>query len=158
MKKKQKRVAAKKHDVWVAVSGGFDPIHIGHVRMFQRAKKYGTKLLVILNNDAWLRAKKGFAFMPEKERAEIIKALGADRVYITKHHEGDLDRSVCKALRATRPHIFANGGDRGKGTVPEVDVCKELGIRMVFNVGHGGKVQSSSWLTDAVRARTKEAL
>lgn len=153
--KKKVRDTARKHTkpVWVAVSGGFDPIHIGHVRMFQRAKKYGTHLVVILNNDAWLRTKKGFAFMPEKERAEIIKALGADRVYITKHREADLDRTVCKALRTVRPHIFANGGDRGKGNTPETEVCKELGIRMVFGVGRGGKVQSSSWLTDAVRAR-----
>jgi D-beta-D-heptose 7-phosphate kinase/D-beta-D-heptose 1-phosphate adenosyltransferase len=156
MKKKSQAKSVRKKEVWVAVSGGFDPIHIGHVRMFQKAKKRGTKLLVLLNNDAWLRAKKGFAFMPEKERAEIIRALGADRVYITKHKENDPDRSVCNALRATRPDIFANGGDRGKGTVPEVDVCNELGIRMIFNVGHGGKVQSSSWLTDAVRKKTEE--
>jgi D-beta-D-heptose 7-phosphate kinase/D-beta-D-heptose 1-phosphate adenosyltransferase len=156
MKRQQPKRKVAKKEVWVAVSGGFDPIHIGHVRMFQRAKKLGTNLVVILNNDAWLRTKKGFVFMPEKERAEIIKALGADKVYITKHQEGDSDRSVCNALRATRPHIFANGGDRGKGNVPEVDVCKELGIRMVFNIGHGGKVQSSSWLTDAVRKKVQE--
>ncbi len=154
---KKEKSPAKSKEVWVAVSGGFDPIHIGHVRMFQRAKKYGTHLVVILNNDAWLRTKKGFAFMPEKERAEIIKALGADRVYITKHGDSDPDRTVCKALRVVKPDIFANGGDRGKGNTPESDVCKELGIRMVFGVGHGGKVQSSSWLTDAVRARAEKA-
>ena len=68
----------------VAVSGGFDPIHIGHVRMFERARALGDELVVILNNDNWLRAKKGFAFMPEKERKEVIEALRAvDRVVIT---------------------------------------------------------------------------
>lgn len=131
----------------VAVSGGFDPIHIGHVRMFERARALGDELVVILNNDNWLRAKKGFAFMPEKERKEVIEALRAvDRVVITGHRPNDPDMSVSRALRAVRPHIFANGGDRKFDTIPEVPVCKEIGCVMVFNVGKGGKVQSSSWL------------
>ena len=137
----------------VAVSGGFDPIHIGHVRMFKEAKALGDTLVVILNNDAWLRAKKGFAFMPEAERAEIIREFPyVDAVVITNHAENDPDRSVNRALRSIRPHIFANGGDRkAKADIPEAAVCDELGIKMVFNVGKGGKVQSSSWLTDNVR-------
>ncbi|MDE2079413.1 MAG: adenylyltransferase/cytidyltransferase family protein [Patescibacteria group bacterium] len=137
----------------VAVSGGFDPIHIGHVRMFKEAKALGDTLVVILNNDAWLRAKKGFAFMPEAERAEIIREFPyVDAVVITNHAENDTDRSVNRALRSIRPHIFANGGDRkAKADIPEAAVCDELGIKMVFNVGKGGKVQSSSWLTDNVR-------
>ena len=131
----------------VAVSGGFDPLHIGHVRMFQEAKKLGDRLVVILNNDNWLRKKKGYAFMDEVERKEIIEALSCvDEVYTTKHPENPTDMSVCEALRKVKPDIFANGGDRVSGNVPEVAVCKELGVEMVFNVGQGGKVQSSSWL------------
>lgn len=140
--------------VVVAVSGGFDPIHIGHVRMFEAARALGDKLVVILNNDHWLKRKKGFAFMSEKERGEILKGLRAvDEVIITDHGPDDADRSVCRALSALRPDIFANGGDRHPegDPIPEVALCEELGIELVYNVGHGGKVQSSSWLTDAAR-------
>ena len=128
---------------------GVDPIHIGHVRMIQEAKKLGDRLIVILNNDHWLRTKKGFVFMPEEERKEVIEAIaGVDEVVITDHEPGDPDRSVCRALRRIRPHIFANGGDRKPDgdPVPEAALCDELGIQMVYNVGTGGKVQSSSWL------------
>ena len=132
----------------VAVSGGFDPIHVGHVRMLKEAKALGDELVVILNNDHWLRSKKGFAFMPERERAEILMALGADSVYIARHKPKDRDRSVVAALRAIRPHIFVNGGDRKPSgdPIPEVAFCNEVGIELVYNIGRGGKVQSSSWL------------
>ncbi len=137
----------------VAISGGFDPIHIGHVRMIQEATQLGDKLVVILNNDNWLTTKKGFAFMPEHERREIILAInGVSDVIITDHVLNDTDRSVCRALRALKPAVFANGGDRKPDgdPVPEVELCNELGIEMVYNIGHGGKVQSSSWLTRKV--------
>ena len=133
----------------VAVSGGFDPLHIGHVRMFERAKALGDKLVVILNNDNWLRAKKQHVFMPEKERMEIIKALRVvDRVVLTKHSKHPKDMSVCRELAEIKPDIFANGGDRKLGNIPEVPVCRAIGCKMVFNIGVGGKVQSSSWLLD----------
>lgn len=146
-------------DTWVAVSGGFDPLHVGHVRMFQAARKLGDKLVVILNNDNWLEDKKGFAFMPEKERAEIIEAFSfVDRVYITKHTKKDADRSVSKALAVLKPAVFANGGDRKSvKDIPEAAVCSMLGIKMVFNIGKGGKIQSSSWLIDAAANRKKSA-
>ena len=133
----------------VAVSGGFDPIHIGHVRMLQEAKKLGTHLVVIVNNDNWLRDKKGFVFMDEKERVEVIRAIkGVDEVVLTKHKKGDEDRSVKNALADIDPHIFANGGDRTNKNTPEDQVCDALNIKMVFGIGKGGKVQSSSWLTE----------
>ncbi|MFI5260590.1 MAG: adenylyltransferase/cytidyltransferase family protein [Candidatus Paceibacteria bacterium] len=138
-----------KKPVVVAVSGGFDPIHIGHIRMFQEAKALGDELVVILNNDNWLHDKKGFPFMAETERKEIIESIkGVDRVVLTDHTIGDPDRSVCRALQDIKPDIFANGGDRKPDDVPvpEVGVCEELAIKMVYNVGTGGKVQSSSWL------------
>ncbi len=137
---------------WVAVSGGFDPLHIGHVRMFREARKLGDRLLVIMNNDHWLRMKKGFVFMPQKERAEIIRHLPfVDKVVFTDHKKDDEDRSVSRTLANIRPTVFANGGDRVSKNVPEVSVCRELGIKMVFNVGVGGKVQSSSWMVNAAR-------
>lgn len=133
----------------VAVSGGFDPIHIGHVRMFKEAQALGDRLVVILNNDNWLITKKGFAFMPELERAEIIREFPfVDEVVITGHAPNDPDRSVCRELAAIKPAIFANGGDRKEvADIPEAAVCTEHGIEMIFNIGFGGKVQSSSWLT-----------
>lgn len=143
----------------VAVSGGFDPVHVGHLRMFEHAKTMGDRLIVILNNDAWIRAKKGKAFMPEEERAEIIRGFRCvDEVFITLHEEYDADRSVCRALETLRPHIFANGGDRHPDgdPVPEAALCEKLGISMVYNVG-GEKVQSSSWLINGdVKFRSKQ--
>jgi D-beta-D-heptose 7-phosphate kinase/D-beta-D-heptose 1-phosphate adenosyltransferase len=143
MKKKTKG----KKEIVVAVSGGFDPIHPGHVRLFHEAKKLGDRLVVILNNDNWINAKKGHGFMPAKERKEIIEALrDVDAVLITKHKPNAKDMSVCHELRLLQPDVFANGGDRNKGNIPEYALCEELGIKMAFSVGKGGKVQSSSWL------------
>lgn len=136
-----------KKQVVVAVSGGFDPIHVGHIRMFQEAKKLGGKLVVILNNDNWLYKKKGFVFMPQNERKEILEALeGVGRVVLTYHLKNPKDMSVCAELKKIRPNIFANGGDKTIKNIPEIAVCKKIGCKMVFNVGRGGKVQSSSWL------------
>ncbi len=137
----------KKKEIIVAVSGGFDPPHIGHVRMFKEARKLGDKLVVILNNDNWLRAKKRCAFMPENERKELIEAMkNVDQVVLTSHQPNPTDMSVCKELLLIKPNIFANGGDRYKHNIPEVEACEAIGCKMVFNVGEGGKVQSSSWL------------
>ncbi|MBI2627954.1 MAG: adenylyltransferase/cytidyltransferase family protein [Candidatus Niyogibacteria bacterium] len=136
-----------KKPIIVAVSGGFDPVHIGHIRMFKEAKKLGDKLAVILNNDNWLLKKKGFVFMPQKERAEIIKNIKwVDNVIFTGHKSNPKDMSVCAELQKLRPDIFANGGDRKLDNIPEVEICRKIGCKMIFNVGHGGKVQSSSWL------------
>lgn len=135
--------------VVVAVSGGFDPIHIGHIRLFNEARKLGDKLVVILNNDNWLQKKKGCVFMTEKERKEVIEAVrSVDRVILTRHPKNSKDMSVCSELHRLRPNIFANGGDRTKKNIPEVAVCKKIGCKMVFGVGQGGKVQSSSWLLE----------
>lgn len=142
-----RRVLQKTKEVVVAVSGGFDPIHIGHVRMFNEAKKLGTRLVVILNNDNWLMKKKGYVFMKEQERKEVILALrSVDEVLVSSHAKDTNDMSVCNELRKLKPQIFANGGDRKLDNTPEAAVCHEIGAKMVFNIGEGGKVQSSSWL------------
>jgi len=136
-----------KKKIVVAVSGGFDPIHIGHVEMFYEAKAMGDELVVILNNDNWLQKKKGHVFMPELERKEILEALRpVDRVILTKHKLNDKDVSVCRVIEEIKPDIFANGGDRHQHNVPEVATCQKIGCQMVFNVGKRGKIQSSSWL------------
>lgn len=129
----------------VAVSGGFDPLHAGHVRLINEAKKLGTYLAVILNNDNWLKAKKGYVFMNQKDRKEILLSLeSVDEVIMTRHKEATKDMSVCKELEVLNPDIFANGGDRKKGNIPEYELCKSKNIKMVFNVGKGGKIRSSS--------------
>lgn len=131
----------------VTVSGGFDPLHIGHVRYFKEAKKLGDKLIVILNTDEFLKKKKGFVFMPYEERKETIRAIKyVNEVYRCR----DTDQTVCKTLRIIKPNIFAKGGDRTLGNIPERAVCEELGIQMVFGVG-GGKIQSSSWLVKNIK-------
>ncbi len=138
---------SSKNKIIAAVSGGFDPIHIGHVRLFQEAKKMAHQLVVILNNDNWLKNKKGYVFMPEHERKEIIEAIvGVDRVVLTSHKEGASDMSVCRELEELKPNLFVNGGDRYKDNIPEVAVCERINCKMIFNAGHGGKIQSSSWL------------
>ena len=130
----------------VAVSGGFDPIHVGHVRMIQAAAAMGD-VVVIANSDEWLSRKKGYTFMPFDERAEIISALQG--VVAVVKAEDD-DGTVCTTLRELQPDIFANGGDRKPGNTPEGDVCTELGIAMMWNVG-GEKIQSSSWLVTGAK-------
>lgn len=137
----------RKKEVVVAVSGGFDPLHLGHIRHFREAKKLGDKLIVILNNDNWLRKKKGFVFMSERERKAILEALAdVDRVVLTRHPPDPQDMSVCRDLRRIRPDIYANGGDRTRRNIPETAVAKEIDCALKFNVGRGGKIQSSSWI------------
>ena len=140
----------------VAVSGGFDPVHIGHIRLFQEAKRLGDKLVVILNNDNWLIAKKGMFFMPQNERKEILEMLVCvDQVLITSHPQNPKDMSVCDTLLKLRPDVFANGGDRHEDNIPEVATCQAIGCQMVFNVGRGGKIQSSSWLMSNCKKKYK---
>ena len=141
-----RRIKNNNKQITVAVSGGFDPLHVGHVRLFQEAKKLGDRLVVILNNDNWLKKKKGYVFMRESERKEVIAALAVvDEVIVTGHRPNQEDMSVCAELKKLQPHIFANGGDRTVGNILEVAVCDRLKCKMLFNVGQGGKMQSSSW-------------
>ena len=127
----------------ICVSGGFDPVHVGHLRMMKDASQYG-EVLAIVNSDKWLMRKKGYIFMPFKERCEIIE--GFDCVAATSHVE-DTDNTVCEALRRLKPDYFANGGDRKTDNTPEMEVCAELGIELLWSVG-GGKIQSSSTLVN----------
>lgn len=133
-----------KTETIVATSGGFDPLHIGHVRLFKEARKLGDKLVVIVNSDEWLIRKKGFVFMPLKQRLEMVMSIkGVDEVMVWD----DGTPTVSGALKKLKPNIFAKGGDRvNLDSVPESVICKEIGCKIIFDVGKGGKVESSSWL------------
>jgi len=130
----------------IALSGGFDPLHRGHLEMIKDAAVYG-KVIIILNSDLWLERKKGYHFMDWEDRAEILKALRyVDDVIPVEDANGG---TVCEALCQMKPDFFGNGGDRNESNTPEVFVCEELGIEMVWDLG-GGKIQSSSELIDSV--------
>ncbi len=131
----------------IALSGGFDPVHVGHVRMIQSAADIGD-VVIIANSDAWLQRKKGYIFMPWSERAEILSAFkGVVAVIQGK----DDDDSVCESIADLKNTMdidyFGNGGDRKNNNTPEVALCDQLGIELVWNLG-GQKIQSSSELVE----------
>jgi cytidyltransferase-like protein len=141
-----KPIKSRKYPVVVAVSGYFNPLHVGHIEMIQRAKKLGDKLVVIVNNDKQVALKGRVPFMSETDRVKIIKALrDADEVILAiddyKWPNGEIP--VIKTLAKVRPDIFANGGDRHSiVNVPEYDICQKLGIKLVD--GLGKKIRASS--------------
>ncbi len=117
----------------IALSGGFDIIHPGHIRMIKGAQNFG-RVLIILNSDSWLMKKKGLVMMPWHERKEILLAIkGIDFVESVDDHDG----TVCEALKRLKPNIFGNGGIRGQKNTPERQLCNELGIACVWGIGGG---------------------
>lgn len=122
----------------VMVSGGFDPLHDGHVEYIQRASEHG-EVIAVLNSDEWLARKKGAAFMPWNVRAKVV---GAIKGVVSVYPVDDRDGTVCDAIRRLQPDYFANGGDRKADNVPEVQLCETLGIKLLFNLGE--KINSSS--------------
>ena len=135
----------------IVLSGGFDPVHKGHLRMFREASWMGHQVVVGLNSDEWLTRKKGKPFMEFDERKEIIEGFKYVNQVISFNDDDDTAINAIERVNSMYSSdynfYFANGGDRGKGNVPEIDICKELGIAMLWGVG-GGKIQSSSWLTN----------
>ncbi len=127
----------------VATSGGFDPIHPGHISCIIDSKKYGDTLVVIVNGDSFLETKKGRPFQNLETRSLIVS--GIRQVDYVVPFEIRNDNTVCKALEVIKPHIFTKGGDRvDKNTLPEWDICKKYDIEIIFNVGEDKK-WSSSW-------------
>ena len=136
----------------IIVSGGFDPVHKGHIRMFREAANLGHQVIVGLNSDDWLTRKKGKPFMKWEERAEILESCKFVTQVLSMDDSddtaSDIIKKVANLYEGQDMNIyFANGGDRKKGNVPELDVCKYLGVVMLWGIG-GGKIQSSSWLTN----------
>ena len=136
----------------IIVRGGFDPVHKGHLRMFREASWLGHQVIIGLNSDEWLTRKKGKPFMEWNERAEILESCKFITQVLSMDDSddtaSDIIKQVAKLYKDQDMNIyFANCGDRKKGNVPELDVCKDLGVVMLWGIG-GGKIQSSSWLTN----------
>ena len=133
----------------VVCSGGFDPLHIGHLRHFEKAKALGDKLVVLVNSDDFLMRKKGYIFMPLPERMGIIKALRCvdDVVAVI-----DKDQTVAETLRVVKPDIFAKGGDRNpdQNSIPEEEIqaCQEIGCEIIYGIGE--QLNSSSKLVKRI--------
>ena len=126
----------------VAISGYFDPIHIGHLEYINMAKKLGDKLVVIVNNNYQCELKKGKPFMDERDRVTIVSNLkNVDEVFLSI----DKDKTVCASLEKIKPDIFANGGDRKNYEIPESVICKKYDIKIIDGLGE--KIRSSSDLT-----------
>jgi len=127
----------------VCTSGGFDPIHSGHISCFQESKKYAKTLVVIVNGDNFLTDKKGKAFMSLSERCLIVSSI--KNVDYVIPFEIRNDSTVIKALEKIKPSYFTKGGDRyDKKTIAEWDICEKLDIKIITNVGNEKKETSSS--------------
>ena len=140
----------KKYD-YALVSGGFDPVHIGHLRMFKDAKSLSDKVILLLNNDEWLVKKKGKPFMTEDQRKEILDEFKSISEVIIQTSS---DKSSSKAIEEfvfKNPNkiiCYCNGGDRSNiKNILEVDMCEKLGVNLEFGVGGEEKIESSSDLT-----------
>jgi cytidyltransferase-like protein len=134
----------------VLITGGFDPLHSGHIAYFKEAKKLGDILVVGVNSDAWLARKKGQAFMPYAERATIVRNIvGVDFVIDFDDSDGSAKRAI-QMVRQSYPQdeiIFANGGDRTDQNIPEMDIVDD-NLKFVFGVGGLDKANSSSWILE----------
>ena len=138
----------------VLVTGGFDPLHSGHIAYFNAAKALGDKLIVGLNSDAWLSRKKGAPFMPSAERVQIVENLKMiDGVILFNDNDGSAKEAI-KNVRQLYPEdqiIFANGGDRTAVNIPEMDI-KDNNLVFMFGVGGENKMNSSSWILQEWKA------
>lgn len=131
----------------VVTSGGFDPIHPGHISLLEASAQFGDVVAAVVNGDAFLRAKKGRPFQDLRTRCLIVSAIRNVDYVVPFEIEGDL--TVCEALRQLRPAVFTKGGDRvDSESIPEWAICDELGIEVITGVG-ANKQWSSSWFLEA---------
>lgn len=140
------------------VTGGFDPIHSGHIAYFKSARALGDMLIVGLNSDEWLERKKGRAFMPWNERLCVINNLAmVDEVYTFDDEDGSAKHFIqqVRAHYPTAELIFANGGDRTAENIPEMSI-EDTNLRFEFGVGGNTKVNSSSWILQEWKAPKTE--
>ena len=143
------------------VTGGFDPIHSGHISYFSRAKDFSDFLVVGLNTEEWLTKKKGQYFQSWKERAEIISHLTMVDAVITvpDDDEGSACGAIAKCLEIADTVIFCNGGDRGKSNTPETDKYGEdPRVQFEFGIGGDDKMNSSSWILKGYFDRQRKLL
>ena len=132
----------------ILVSGGFDPIHSGHIKLIEDAGTYG-EVVVLLNSDKWLKNKKGKAFLPFNERKIIMLAI---KKVIDVIEFDDQDKTCVDGIRIALKKYgqknlkFANGGDRNTDTTPEIDFCNKNNVEMLFGIGGSDKSNSSSWI------------
>jgi len=134
----------------VLVTGGFDPLHSGHIEYLRSAKQLGDILVVGVNSDAWLARKKGRAFMPLLERTAIIRELECVDFVIDFDDADNTAKHAVWMVRQSYPQdaiVFANGGDRTAVNIPEMDVA-DTNITFVFGVGGENKANSSSWILE----------
>ena len=132
----------------VIVSGGFDPIHRGHIEHFKEAKKLGDILIVGLNSDEWLTRKKGKPFLPLEERLAVVKSMRPvdSAVPFNDDNDSSIDL-IKKALVLFDDVLFANGGDRTQDNIPEIyEFDKDPRVQFAFGVGGSHKQNSSSWI------------
>lgn len=138
----------------VLITGGFDPVHSGHIAYIRAAKKLGDILVVGVNSDAWLARKKGRAFMPESERCAVLKAMSGVDFVITFDDSDGSARDAIRMVRASYPSdaiIFANGGDRTVMNIPEMGII-DHDLDFQFGVGGENKANSSSWILEEWKA------
>jgi D-beta-D-heptose 7-phosphate kinase/D-beta-D-heptose 1-phosphate adenosyltransferase len=131
----------------IALSGGFDPLHAGHVKMLQGAAHFG-RIVIILNSDEWLVRQKGFCLMPWHERREILMALKYVHDVVPVD---DRDNTVCEAITRIKPNVFGNGGDRGPRNTPERDLCLKMEIKLAYGIGGGEREQITLNLREKIR-------
>ena len=142
----------------VLVTGGFDPIHSGHIEYFKAARALGDRLIVGLNSDSWLKRKKGRAFMPITERSSIVQDLKpVDGVVLFDDNDGSAIEAIknVRDLFPTAKIIFANGGDRTAGNIPEMSF-RDDNLIFKFGVGGENKLNSSSWILEEWKAPKTE--
>ena len=142
----------------VLVTGGFDPLHSGHIAYFKAARTLGDYLIVGINSDAWLARKKGRSFMPWSERAAIVGNLGVVYQVLDYNDSDNSSIDAIKKVRAEYPNaeiVFANGGDRTPDNIPEMS-HKDDKLSFVFGVGGEDKKNSSSWILEEWRAPKSE--
>ena len=141
----------KKTYDFALVSGGFDPVHVGHLRMFQDAKNLSENVIVLLNNDEWLIKKKGKPFMNEDQRKEILDEFKSiSKVIIQTANDKSSSQAIEEFVQNNpdKTICYCNGGDRSNiRNIREAEVCKKLGVTLEFGIGGDKKIESSSQLT-----------
>lgn len=143
----------KKKTPTIALSGAFDPLHVGHVRMIKSAVNFG-RVIIILNSDNWVQKKKGYLLTTWQDRKELLLSISGVSEVIKVD---DSDDTVCEALERLRPTVFGNGGYTTRNNTPERELCLKLDIRLVWGLGGGEKdAYSNDMIGKILNKKTEE--